>query len=354
MITENLSVRVDPQGCWKATDTRKKVARSVAQFTSTKLFFEDAALERRKLSEHLLEGLSQPRNQKSLSSLYIYDDIGSELYKQITELEDYYPARCENEIIQNHRKQIVAYFRSSEVVDADRNKEIYSEPKVGPANTSQKNESKEEQAFVATDEAASHCGKKEGCKLDDIVRGEEHNEIALVELGAGDGTKTSSLIRELIDAGVEVEYIPIDISKYAIQSLLIAIQLEFRDSPKLHCHGLIAEYSVGLEWIRQHRPGRRSVVLFLGNSIGNFSAESSVEFLESLRSHLQPADIMMIGFDLKKDPEILRKAYSDCITSKFNLNLLARMNRDLGANFDLDQFYHVANYNPVRGCMDSW
>lgn len=272
---------------------------SLRRFKITVLHREDAETEQRALAEHVKRGLGRGVNEKALSSMYFYDDAGSEIYQRITELEEYYPTACENEIFKTHKQRIVQTFREN-------------------------------------------------------LGGETIN---IVELGAGDGHKTRVLLHELLDAGVDFEYIPIDISRHAIIALLSAVEREFRDCPQFKCHGLIADNDQGLAWVRAHRSAtRKNVVLFLGSSIGNYDLSEARLFLSAVRRHLRSGDQLLIGFDLKKDPEVLRLAYSDpyMVTAEFNFNLLRRINRELGANFDVAQFYHMANYNAVRGCMESW
>ncbi|MGE3467142.1 MAG: L-histidine N(alpha)-methyltransferase, partial [Pyrinomonadaceae bacterium] len=102
--------------------------------------------------------------------------------------------------------------------------------------------------------------------------------------------------------------------------------------------------------------GRRKVLLFLGSNIGSFSRVRSVEFFRALREVMSRDDLLFIGFDLKKDPHVIANAYDDAagVTARFNLNLLTRINRELGGNFDIDKFAHYANYRPIDGAARSF
>jgi L-histidine Nalpha-methyltransferase len=176
----------------------------------------------------------------------------------------------------------------------------------------------------------------------------------LVELGAGDGRKTKVILRALIEAKVPFEYMPIDISRQAMESLFSSMNSEFSTTAKLH--GFVGDSVDSLDYIASNWPERRMVVLFLGSSIGNYSREDAVDFLTALRNSLKQEDMLFAGFDLKKDPEVLRLAYSDSqgVTKAFNLNLLTRLKRELGATVDEASFEHLALYNPVRGAMESY
>jgi L-histidine Nalpha-methyltransferase len=176
----------------------------------------------------------------------------------------------------------------------------------------------------------------------------------LVELGAGDGRKTKVLLRALIAAGVSFEYMPIDISRQAMELLFSSVRNEFANTAKLH--GFVGDSVDTLDYIASNWPERRMVALFLGSSIGNYSREDALDFLSALHNSLKPGDMLLAGLDLKKDPEILRRAYADShgVTRAFNLNLLARMRRELAATLDERDFDHLAFFNPVRGAMESY
>ena len=174
--------------------------------------------------------------------------------------------------------------------------------------------------------------------------------IDIIELGAGDGHKSKLLIDGFLDQHFKVTYYPIDISEQAMHFLKNTIQ----ESPRLEIHGIVADYFTGLAHARS-LSNHRQLVLFLGSNIGNFERAQSLEFLRRVWKSLNPDDFVLIGFDQKKDIEILNQAYNDSTgyTERFNLNLLTRINRELGGTFEVDQFKHYGFYNPLQGAMES-
>ncbi len=177
--------------------------------------------------------------------------------------------------------------------------------------------------------------------------------VDIIDLGAGDGAKTLVLLEAFTRAGHDCRYIPIDISEGAMRSVVASLEQKL---PQLPIAGLVSEYTNGLRWIRQHDPGRTKLVLFLGSNIGNFSRASARAFLRRLWSVLEIGDYVCMGFDLKKDIEVLLRAYADPhgITAAFNLNLLKRINRELEGEFDLRKFRHFGTYNVFSGAMESY
>ena len=240
--------------------------------------------ERSQFAEDVLRGLSA--TPKSLSSKYFYDDEGTRLFQRIMKLPEYYLTNSEMEIF---RKQ------TSEIFEA----------------------------FAA--------------------RGKSFD---LMELGAGDGTKTAVLIDHFLKQSADITYSPIDISQEALDFLSTKFRAEF---PGLQIDPLVGDYFKILRSLK-NVAGRRKVLLFLGSNIGNFSREHSLSFFRDLHSVMNKDDLLFIGFDLQKDPHIIVRAYDDAqgVTARFNLNLLARINRELGANFDLDKFSHYAIYSPLE------
>jgi len=227
---------------------------------------------------------------KSLSSKYLYDAEGDRLFQQIMELPEYYLTQCELEIFQNHKDRIVNLI------------------------------------------------------------GNGH--LNIVELGAGDGKKTKVLLEHYLKRGLDFRYVPIDISETAVQGLIGGLH---EHSSQLQIEGLVAEYFDGLKWLSSINH-EHNVVLFLGSNIGNFSHTEARVFLHSLWNALNDGDHFLIGFDLKKDIELLVRAYNDSkgITEQFNLNLLRRINRELGGNFDLNKFRYYNNYNVYSGAVESY
>ena len=226
---------------------------------------------------------------KNISAKYFYDDKGSELFQKITSHKDYYPTRTEFEILDSIKDEL---------------------PKV--------------------------VGEK---------------EIDLVELGAGDGHKTELVIQGFLNAGVIVNFYPIDISEKAMHLLKKNITAH----KNLKIHGIVAEYFQGLRYARTLSTNKQ-IVLVLGSNIGNFNPAQSQGFLRQLRKTINKSDYALIGFDLKKNIDTLLSAYNDSagITRDFNLNLLNRMNQELDANFDVSSFEHFGTYNPILGAMESY
>jgi uncharacterized SAM-dependent methyltransferase len=117
----------------------------------------------------------------------------------------------------------------------------------------------------------------------------------------------------------------------------------------------VGEYIEGLNWVNENRKGPK-VVLFLGSNIGNFNQTQSIVFLRIIWSTLAKGDLLFLGADLKKDIDVMLDAYNDRdkVTSDFNLNVLTRINSELGANFDINNFQHFGTYNPMKGAMESF
>jgi dimethylhistidine N-methyltransferase len=229
---------------------------------------------------------------KSLPPKYFYDELGSQLFEAICRLPEYYLTRAESEILRNHSDEIVGSVR-------------------GP--------------------------------------------VRLVELGSGSSEKTRFLIEALLRRQSDLHYLPVDIS---------AASLEFSSSqlahayPRLKITGYNADYFTALRAIKEQRPGgyavQGTIALFLGSNIGNFDPAQAAEFLSGVRKILNNGDGLLIGADLKKPAEILLPAYNDelGVTSAFNLNLLARINRELGADFNVKKFEHRAVYNEGFGRVE--
>jgi L-histidine Nalpha-methyltransferase len=168
--------------------------------------------------------------------------------------------------------------------------------------------------------------------------------VAVAELGSGSGRKTRWLL-EAFARRQRISYYPIEIS----QSALVMCEKELRDIDSISILGFEREYLDGLLEVAAYRKqGQRLLVLFLGSTIGNFDRPAALDFLSEVRCLLQPGDCLLLGTDLEKTSAQLLAAYDDelGVTAAFNLNLLGRINRELGANFDLSQFEHVAKINP--------
>jgi L-histidine N-alpha-methyltransferase len=233
-------------------------------------------------AEDVRQGLSA--SPKFLSSKYFYDDEGSRLFQEIMKLPEYYLTRAEFEIF------------------STRTREIF-------------------EAFTA-----------------------KNSSFDLIELGAGDGTKTAVLVDYFLRRSADFTYSPIDISQEALDLLSAKFKAEF---PLLSMNAKNGDYFSILETLKP-LSARPKIILFLGSNIGNFSKTEAKDFFCRLRAVMNENDLLFIGFDLQKDPRVILRAYDDAqgVTAEFNLNLLRRINRELGANFDLEKFSHYALYRP--------
>ncbi|MBC5773193.1 L-histidine N(alpha)-methyltransferase [Pontibacter sp. KCTC 32443] len=242
-----------------------------------------------RFAQDVKEGLSQ--QQKQLSSRYFYDGEGSRLFQKIMHLPEYYLTRSEHNVFTTHQQTI-----SSQLA----------------------------------------------------AKGNFH----LIDLGAGDATKTKIILRQLLLQQSDFDYVPVDISGDAMVELCENLHDEL---PELQTHAVVGDYFDALDWLDANKPSRK-VLLFLGSNIGNFNPDERMAFLKKVRSHMQPGDMLLIGMDLCKEPETILRAYDDAagVTADFNLNLLHRINRELGGNFDVGQFKHFALYDPQEGVMKSF
>jgi dimethylhistidine N-methyltransferase len=167
--------------------------------------------------------------------------------------------------------------------------------------------------------------------------------VAVAELGSGSGKKTRWIL-EALGRWQRTFYYPVEISR----SALAMCERELSDIDSLSIVGFEREYLDGLLEVAAHRQRNQHLfVMFLGSTIGNFDRAAGVKFLAEIRHILQPGDSLLLGTDLEKPAEQLLKAYNDEIgvTAAFNLNLLARINRELDGNFDLRQFEHTSKIN---------
>lgn len=241
-------------------------------------------------AEDVLKGLSS--TPKSLSSKYFYDAEGSRLFRRIMELPEYYLTRSEFEIFRTQAADIYAAFT------------------------------------------------------------EKSARFDLLELGAGDGTKTALLIEHFLARKADFAYAPIDISAAAVATLTEKFHTEF---PDLRIAARTGDYFRILETLKTDH-SHPKIILFLGSNIGNFPRDEAIGFFRRLRAVMNPDDLLFTGFDLRKDPRVVLAAYDDAagVTAAFNLNLLRRINRELGADFDLENFSHFAAYDPLDGAARSY
>ena len=247
-----------------------------------------AAADHLEFLRDVVEGLS--RRPKTLPCRHFYDAEGSRLFERIMRLPEYYPTRCETEILTSFKRDI----------------------------------------------------------LETMGKG----SFNLVDLGAGDGAKTRILLDHFHRRGALRSYIPVDISGDALSRMAHAFRQEF---PGLNVQPLVDDYLPALDRLSGVTTGPK-LILFLGSTIGNFEKSDAVSFLRGLQFCMEPGDALLIGFDLHKDPSRILRAYDDDakITSRFNLNLLARINRELDADFDQAGFLHHAVYDPIGAVARSY
>ena len=191
------------------------------------------------------------------------------------------------------------------------------------------------------------------------------NNIHIIELGSGSSSKTAILLSHFSSQKKRIYYFPIDISSTILAESAQRLKSQF---PKASIVGIASDYNMGIERAAAECKVAEKVkkknnnddisytklVLFLGSSIGNFELIEARSLLRSVRQRLNASDFLLVGFDLQKDESVLNAAYNDKagITAKFNLNLLARINRELGGNFELEKFEHYAFYNHEQHRME--
>lgn len=249
------------------------------------------------LNKHLIQfvndvdkGLSQ--TPKTLPSKYFYDEIGDALFVEIMAMPEYYLSRAEMEIFTE---------KSADIID--------------------------------------------------MLRLDKSESFELIELGAGDGTKTQHLLKALSDENYQYDYIPIDISK---NSLDLLKQRFSKELPQVSCKPKHGDYFGILDSFKDsHHP---KVVLFLGSNIGNMNDNIASKFIYNLGKSLSAGDKLLIGADQIKSEEIIKPAYDDeqGITAKFNFNLLQRINNELSGNFNLSEFEHICEYTEEEGIARSY
>jgi dimethylhistidine N-methyltransferase len=179
----------------------------------------------------------------------------------------------------------------------------------------------------------------------------DNGAFDLIELGAGDGKKTKILLRALSEKEIDFTYVPIDISENALHQLSESINIEL---PKVNVQTCQGTYFQALKEISTRK--KRKIILFLGSNIGNLKHEQAIDFMASIQLLMQPDDLLFMGFDQKKNPQLILDAYNDeeGVTEAFNKNILSRINRELDANFNLDHFLHWEVYNPETGAAKSY
>lgn len=237
------------------------------------------------LAEDVDHGLSAPF--KHLQSKYFYDATGDALFREIMELPEYYLTRSEFEILSAESEKILAPWK----------------------------------------------GKS----------------LNIIELGAGDGTKTKLFLQAAKNLGLDFTYFPVDISADVLQVNRANLEEVCETSPVQGDYSQVLK-DAGL----QKLPNK--LVLFLGSNIGNFTPEDTASFFKYLGENTTSEDHILIGYDLDKDPRTILDAYNDKagVTRDFNLNLLTVLNRELGAGFDPADFYHYPVYDPEMKAAKSY
>jgi len=184
---------------------------------------------------------------------------------------------------------------------------------------------------------------------DEIV-GSVGGHKTLIEMGSGSASKTRLIIEAALREQGDLLFMPVDISASALES---RSRILLQSYPRLRIEAYAADYFAALSELGKKQRGR-TLALFLGSNISNFDQEDALAFLRSLRTVLSPGDALLLGADLKKDRKILEAAYDDSlgVTSAFNLNVLARINRELDGDFDLRAFKHAATYNEALGRVE--
>jgi L-histidine N-alpha-methyltransferase len=227
---------------------------------------------------------------KHLSSKYFYDDLGSQIFQDIMGMPAYYPTPCEFEILAMQSDKIIEMLNFDSVFN-------------------------------------------------------------VIEFGAGDGLKTRQLLKKLIENNIDFQYVPIDISAKAIEELLQSMWLHL---PALQVKPMIGNYFSMMEQLSASETP--SLFLFLGSNIGNYQDRDADHLMTQFHQTMKFGDKLLTGFDLQKHPSVISQAYNDPqgITKAFNLNLLVRINRELGANFQINQFDFYSYYNPVNGEVRSY
>lgn len=243
-------------------------------------------------SAHIRDGLCQGPGKKWINPMFFYDKNGSYLFDQICLQPEYYLTRIEIEILKRYSKDIASNLKCT--------------------------------------------------------------SVSMIEFGSGSSLKTRIILEQLFYYGIRVMYFPIDISNTALTSSVKRLSSEFKHMDII---GISSEYLKGLRKISSlidasDRIPKKKIMFFMGSSIGNFEPTKTKAFLKSVRNYMQSntEDNLFISFDLDKNSHILELAYNDRagLTSKFNLNLLNRINNELGGTFNISNFAHHSWYNKSK------
>ncbi len=262
-------------------EDRVMINKKEQQYLSTSSY-----VDKNNFAKDVMIGLSE--DNKHIDSKYFYDYFGSNLFEQICVQPEYYPTRVEFDIIRENTDMIQQCLGINEPIN-------------------------------------------------------------IIELGSGSSKKTRKILEHYLSFQKKLNYLPIDISKNILVETTERLSTELSN---LNVHFINEEYHEGIKNAKRYlkllsNDHYKNLILFLGSSIGNFEFFDASIFLKKIRNEMNKDDFILIGFDLQKDKEILENAYNDKsqITSKFNLNLLFRINRELDGEFNLDDFSHFAFYN---------
>ncbi|MGA2537457.1 MAG: L-histidine N(alpha)-methyltransferase, partial [Terracidiphilus sp.] len=241
---------------------------------------------------------------KRLPSWLFYDDAGSDLFERITQLPEYYLTRTERAILATHAGEMIA--------------------------------------LAVQRETDGHGGNDPA--------GSDSTRLRITELGAGSADKTRLLLNAAVERQGAVIYEPVDISPSALEAARERIE---REIPAVEVIPRVTDYVQGLD-LEPCALGERRLVIYIGSSIGNFEPEEAARLLEGVQAGLNRGDALLLGVDLRKDEATLLSAYDDAagVTAQFNLNLLARLNSELDADFDLDAFAHRAVWNDAQSRIE--
>ncbi len=238
-------------------------------------------------AKDVLTGLNN--SPKRLSSIYFYDERGSQIFEEICDLEEYYLTRKETEILQRSAAEIISKL---------------------PPHTH------------------------------------------LVELGSGSSTKTRILLEAALARFGTTQYSPIDVSAEILTDTVKDLNQRY---PNLQLEAIAGRYEFGMDYILKNSTSSKCI-MWLGSSIGNLTRSEAAQFLREVRKTIGDKDSLLLGLDLRKGPEILEPAYDDAkgVTADFNLNLLDRINSELGGTFERENFRHQAVYDVDEGRIEMY
>jgi L-histidine Nalpha-methyltransferase len=230
---------------------------------------------RQQMVRDVRQGLT--RMPKQLSPKYFYDERGSELFEEITQLPEYYLTRAERSLLEQRIAEIIRDVRP----------------------------------------------------------------CSLVELGAGSATKTRIILDQMRSNGCAECYVPVDVSKDFLEATALQLRADYSD---VEIKPVVSDITEPFALPALARP---TLVAFLGSTIGNFPREQAIRLLSHIAAEMSAPDRFLLGADLIKDPEVINRAYNDAkgVTAAFNLNVLERLNRELDANFPIDDYQHRAFYS---------